>query len=197
MIWSLLFSSQILQISILYINPPKYLLWARMILERNKMRFHDFLHPLHSWIHMFPERVPLLEWPLHPRPLVLWWRGWLQWRLWWTPLLQWVLQKDSLTTKMGLLALCVCPLPRHQLLCYCVFMPLRQSASVCCVRELCEWCSGDCKSVVYFFVDDVVSQASYCVLHSCVVTPLNVLWQTAPPPPFVHQGLQSLTLAFV
>lgn len=47
-------------------------------------------------------------------------------------------KENSLTTKMGLLALCVCPLPRHQLLCYCVFMPLRQSASVCCVRELCE-----------------------------------------------------------
>lgn len=42
MIWSLLFSSQILQISILYINPQKDLLWARMILEikRDFMTFY-------------------------------------------------------------------------------------------------------------------------------------------------------------
>lgn len=70
-------------------------------------------------------------------------------------------------------------------------------ANLCSVRDSCEWCSGECESVVYSFVDDVVSQASYCGLHSSVVTPLNVLRQTAPPPLFIHPGLQSLTLAFV
>lgn len=155
-----------------------------------------FFHLLRSCIHMFPEWVPLLQWPLHPRPLVLWWRGWLRWRLWWTPLLQWV-SLNSLTPKTGLLALCVCPHPIIScsvVVCLCLSANLHLCAGV---RECCEWCSRECESVVYFFVDDVVSQASYCVLHSSVVTPLSVLWQTAPPPPFVRQGLQSLTLAFV
>lgn len=99
--------------------------------------------------------------------------------------------------KTGLLALCVCPRPIIScsvIVCVCLSANLHLCAGV---REGCEWCIGECESLVYFFVDDVVSQASYCVRHSSVVTPLGVLWQTAPPPPFVHQGLQSLTLAFV
>lgn len=65
-----------------------------------------------------------------------------------------------------------------------------------CVRDFCEWCSRECESVVYFFVGDVVSQASHCAPHSYAVTPFNVLGQTAPPPLFVHQGLQSLFFGF-
>lgn len=81
---------------------------------------HVFLRPLRSCVHMFPERVPLLQRTLHPLPLVLWRRRWLCRRLWWAPLLQWV-SHNSLTPKMGLLALCVCPPPSHyQLLGYCV-----------------------------------------------------------------------------
>lgn len=54
------------------------------------------------------------------------------------------------------------------------------------------WVNG-----VFLCVDDVVSQASFCMVHSSLVTPLSVFWQIAPPPPFMHQGFQSLTLAFV
>lgn len=50
--------------------------------------------------------------------------------------------------------------------------------------------------MVYFFVDDVVSQASHCGLHSSVVTPLDVRRQTAPPPLFIRQGLPSFPFGF-
>lgn len=153
------------------------------------------LHLLHSCSHLLPEWVSLFQWSLHPRPLVLWRRSWLLWRLWWTPLLQWVLL-NSLTPRTSLPALCRSPTPQPFISCSLIVWRCLL-ANLCSVRDSCEWCSGECESVVYSFVDDVVSQASYCGLHSSVVTPLNVLRQTAPPPLFIHPGLQSLTLAFV
>lgn len=98
--------------------------------------------------------------------------------------------------KTGLLALCVFPRPIiscSDIVRLCLSADLHLLVWESAVSDVAESASQS----VYFFVDDVVSQASYCVLHSSVVTPLSVLWQTAPPPPFVHQGLQSLTLAFV
>lgn len=121
---------------LVFASPPhqhvKIHTWTR---KKKKWR-HAFLHFLHSCIHMFPDWVPLLQRPLHPRPLVLWRRGWLRWRLWRTPLLQWV-SHNSLTPWTGPLALCVWASPHYQLLGYCVFVSLRQSASVCwCERVL-------------------------------------------------------------
>lgn len=137
---------------------------------------------------MFPEWVSLLQWPLHPSTLVLWWRSWLFWQLWWTPLLQWVPDISFSPPKRA------CGLPLSAV-CVCVSVP---SASVCWCEKVTwvlkqrVWVSG-----VFLCVGAVVSQASYCKLHSLVVTPLSIFWHAAPPPPFVHQWLQSLTLAFV
>lgn len=74
---------------------------------------------------------------MHPRPLVLWRRGWLLWRLWWTPLLQWVLL-NSLTPRMSHPAWCRIPPPTptfYQLLTYCVKVSVCQSV----LRERLLW----------------------------------------------------------
>lgn len=93
--------------------------------------------PLRSNIHMFPEWVPLLQRPLHPRPLVLWWRGGLRRRLWWAPLLQWVWRNSSHPQNEPVGFVCHLPPPHYQLLGYCVFVSVRQSSSACwCERVL-------------------------------------------------------------
>lgn len=90
---------------------------------------------------MFPEWVSLLQRPLHPCSLVLWWRSWLFWQLWRTPLLQWVPDISFTCLK------CVCGLPLSAV-CLC----LSHLHLYVGVRKWRECCSRECESVVYFFV---------------------------------------------
>lgn len=158
------------------------------------LQSHAFPHLVYSCVHLLPEWVSLLQRPLHPRSLVLWWRSRLLWQLWWTPLLQWV-PAISLTHLKWACGLCVSARPIIS--CHCVFVSV-PSASVCMCEQVMwvlrqrVWVSG-----AFLCVGAVVSQASYCMLHSLVVTPLSMFWQAAPPPSFCPSGLQRLTLAFL